>query len=288
MYKWLADKYDIEIDENINSNIQTTIKNEAMALLKNSSQSKPPFCYSEGEKIRIHKIRKIYDLQYLDIKKEGMLVPYKKGFKLYLSNRYKNTKRERINWGHEIGHSFFYNISKQPPSKEYSTKDNKYWVEEDLAYIFARELIIPRKNLMLRRMHKTSPTIYKLNELVDVYKITKNSLVKKLIIDEKFWDVYLGLFSMKKNILNKEWVYRGKTIKINPNTKDILSIIERFTNNDYNKTSIKTIDSNINNKKYSIGLEIKANQYITVLIKKTTDEKDTSIRKLESFIINEY
>jgi len=171
---------------------------EDVRRLIKSANLKPPFDPKE-----IAKFRGVLDvIEDPDLlSREACLIPTDRGFIIKLNPRVPETKK-RCNCAHEIGHTYFYNLDTNPPSKSYSSK--RYWVEEGYVSEIAREIVVPEPDLFnfvqRRNLHLS---VQALIELSSNFKVSYGVLGERLLhdahsINKEFWDgnVWEGIIAV--------------------------------------------------------------------------------------------
>jgi hypothetical protein len=101
---------------------------------------------------------------------------------------YKNTVRQQLeldptarwDFAHEIGHTFFFNRTLNPPEKTYGSDESG---EEYFCQRFASELLIPRKHIMQIVTSRAGITVELLVELAIAYGVPLTAIIRKLIIE---------------------------------------------------------------------------------------------------------
>ena len=109
---------------------------QASSLLIKSGQIRPPY---DPRKAVPPSVKRI-DMAILS--RDGMLIPVDGGFIIKLNSQ-RPLVRQRFACAHEIGHTFFYDLSGSRPWRP-SQPVSAYWAEEDLCYQFAEEMLMPR------------------------------------------------------------------------------------------------------------------------------------------------
>lgn len=105
---------------------------------------------------KIVKLRSIAIKQNCNQKTLGMLVPVTNGFTMLLAVQ-QSMERMRFTIAHEIGHSFFYDLSKNPPARFFPSYIGglTHYKEEQICHSFASELLMPR-DLIKATLQKVS------------------------------------------------------------------------------------------------------------------------------------
>lgn len=145
--EWLARKY-LSLDDFYHfsqnpilwrNTLKSTLLQEVRDLVVRSGQKSPPFIPERVFPYRAI-LEAIPDIQMEE--REASLVPTADGFIIKYFPNFPRTKI-RLTLAHEIGHTFFFEIQRRPPSRPYN-----YWysccgVEENYAFDVAREVLLP-------------------------------------------------------------------------------------------------------------------------------------------------
>jgi len=109
---------------------------QASELLARSGQFEPPFDPERAAPQSVKRIEKV------SISRDGMLVPTEGGFIIKVNSE-RPPVRQRFACAHEIGHTFFFDLSGPRPWRPYHSCSS-YWAEDDLCYQFAEEMLMPK------------------------------------------------------------------------------------------------------------------------------------------------
>ncbi len=138
------------------------------------------------------RIKKVRCRKLEDI--EGLLIPRKDEFSVVIKKIHPI--RMLTSLAHEVGHTYLYNISNDPPtplgSKSALKSKEVYDDWERLAYDVGRVLLLPEKPFVsLIRKSYESPSLENFFRMYDELKVSKDVLAIRLFRDLKLWDAYL-------------------------------------------------------------------------------------------------
>jgi len=221
-----------------------------------SANLKPPIDLKEIAKVR--KVVAIIDDPGL-VSREACLVPVDGGFLIKLKLQVPEIKK-RCNCAHEIGHTYFYDLNKNPPEKSYL--NSRYWVEEGYVWEIAREIIAPEPYLSdFVVTHNLSLSINALVKLSRYFKVSYGLLGKRLLhdahslINKEFWNenAWEGIIAVsflsnnKYGILKKPKVYIYRSPQYKYRLTDLTSkkLDKAFENKDDVTEPVKEIAQRI-------------------------------------------
>lgn len=191
---WLAKQYlgsEVIIFRNNIEFVRLKLKRKVFKDIRRllaTANLKPPFDPKEIAKFR--KVLHITEDPGL-VSREACLIPTNGGFIIRLNPRITKLKK-RYNCAHEIGHTYFYDLSANPPRRPYSS--NRYWVEEGYVREITREIIMPEPDLSTFVLkHNFSLSVPALAELSKRFKVSYGLLGERLLHDahslnKEFWD----------------------------------------------------------------------------------------------------
>jgi len=198
-----------------------------------TGQMKPPIVLDGAKKLR-HIKKEIY---FTSIKgPDALLSPTDNGFILRLQKD-QHVFRHRFSVAHEIGHTFFYDIYKNPPVRLISTtSSSRLWnKEEGICSAFAGELLLPRELLKGELEHiNNKDKLHFLSALAQKYQVSIEVLVWHLFRDMFELQNCVAIFklSQKESDQHKIRRYYGEQLKkytrIKENTviKKVLEILK--------------------------------------------------------------
>lgn len=163
---------------------------------------------------KIAELRKIHEIQYLDTAAnhsnfdfQGEIVPDDKGFTVRLNSNHSHV-RNRATLAHEIGHTLFYDTSKLPPRKIYTSNDSK---EEWMCWDFARFLLMPEWSISEIK-YEEKPDLKLICKTANALEVSVEILLKRIRWDFKLWEdftIFVGNFVNGKFIVST--VHKGNS-----------------------------------------------------------------------------
>ena len=187
----------------------------ASYLRKEAGENSLPIRLEGIEKLRMITKEETYKPQdTLD----AILVPVLGGFLLRLNSNLTSS-RQRFSIAHEIGHTFFYNFSYNPPVRILSRESSRLLIdkEEDICNAFARELLMPREFVERDLDEHNNRDLELILTLASKYRVSAEVTARRLILDLSEYDKTVLIFAEKssgrKNQNKNIWWYYGKTLK---------------------------------------------------------------------------
>lgn len=163
---------------------------------------------------KIAELRKIHEIQYLDTATnysnfdfQGEIVPDDKGFTVRLNSNHSHV-RNRATLAHEIGHTLFYDTSKSPPRKIYTSNDSK---EEWMCWDFARFLLIPEWSISEIK-YEEKPDLKLICKTANALEVSAEIFLRRVRWDFNLWEdftIFVGNFVNGKFIVST--VHKGKS-----------------------------------------------------------------------------
>ena len=152
-------------------------------------QNKPPI----NPEI-LAKERKVIKIEKLDMETDGMLIPCKGGFIMKINNGLPLV-RQRFACAHEIGHTYFFDLEKDPPVKPYTRSKTRYWIEEGICYEIGRRILLP--DFLIKKWIENSkpPYIDEFTDMMNVF-IVSGELLAHRIQDFNSWDTLFIFFQV--------------------------------------------------------------------------------------------
>lgn len=144
---------------------------QAGRLLVRSGQIKPPF---DPKKAIPPSVKRI---EMAKLSRDGMLIPVEGGFILKLNSQ-RHLVRQNFACAHEIGHTFFYDLSGARPWRPYESMSS-YWAEEDLCYQFAEELLMPSLEIT-RIAGELPPSVVSFQQLLKIFQVSTEALARRI------------------------------------------------------------------------------------------------------------
>jgi len=121
------------------------------------------------------------------VSREAVLVPTNGGFVITLSSRVHAEARKRFSCAHEIAHTYFYDVTVDPPRKFY--RNSRYWVEEGYACEIAREILMPEPCLSTYVFeHNLRLSVEALVKLRKHFGVSYDTLGRRLLHDTHAWN----------------------------------------------------------------------------------------------------
>lgn len=183
------------------------ILDQAGRLLSESGQLRPPFDPKRAIPPSVKRI------EITRLSRDGMLVPVEGGFIIKLNSE-KPLVRQNFACAHEIGHTFFYDLSGIRPWRP-RTSMSSYWAEENLCYQFAEEMLMP--GYQIKRIADTlCPSIKNFQRLVKVFQVSVEAMARR-ILRLNLWDCILIMLvsDVKEKLptLKPKVIYKHKNYK---------------------------------------------------------------------------
>lgn len=183
---------------------------QATELLSENGQATPPFDPRRAIP------RSVKRVEITRLSRDGMLIPVDGGFVLKLNSQ-RPPVRQRFACAHEIGHTFFYDLSGPRPWRPNESMSS-YWAEEDLCYQFAEEMLMPAAH-MTRLGGAMSPSLASFQELLMTFRVSAEALARR-IRRLRLWRCVLVVMvpagtpmsSPKRKVVYKSIDYKSCTI----------------------------------------------------------------------------
>jgi Zn-dependent peptidase ImmA (M78 family) len=197
--------------------VKKAILEAATNLRLEASQNTPPIQLD-----KIKQVRHIYEeASFISSGSlNAVLTPSSRGFILRIQEG-QNLFRQRFSIAHEIGHTFFYDINKNPPVRLISQVSSGVLSpkEEDICSAFARELLIPRE-LIDRELFKLSDN-NKLMAILDLgnrYGVSAEVMTRRLLMDLSQLETTAAIFKGEDNLGRQRVkvyirLYKGKALR---------------------------------------------------------------------------
>lgn len=174
---------------------------QAAKLLSESGQGKPPFNPKKAIPSSVKRV------EITRLSRDGMLIPVEGGFILKLNSQ-RPLVRQNFACAHEIGHTFFYDLSGPRPWRPYESMSS-YWAEEDLCYQFAEEMLMPSSEIT-RIGGKIPPSLASFQRLLTTFQVSVEALARR-IRRLSLWQCILIVMVAsegKKNLLGRKVIYK--------------------------------------------------------------------------------
>lgn len=128
---------------------------------------------------------------------EAVLVPIERGFLVRLRPGVSE-HRARFSLAHEIGHTFFYDLSASPPRRLLGMQHNvlRDRKKEDICNAFARELLIPRALVaaVRRVLHSRKGSLAELGDLARRFEVSVEHAAIRMLWDLDGFETAVALF----------------------------------------------------------------------------------------------
>ncbi len=161
LWKWLGDKLigkafnAIKIDnvEDLKKVVKNALFDDVENLVEKTGQKTPPV----NPEI-VAKERKVIEIERAALDTDALIVPCKGGFLMKINEKLP-VVRQRFACAHEIAHTYFFDLEKDPPRKPYRRSTSRYWVEEGMCYELARRILMPTEMIKTWMDNATPPYI---------------------------------------------------------------------------------------------------------------------------------
>ena len=153
--------------------------------MKNNGEISPPFLRDlrSSDFVRSRKIVKISESE---LAHNGLLTPTQNGFIIHLRSNLERKKKRTV-VAHELGHTFFYNMSLEPPvqfiSDQHSVLDN--WAVEGAAFEIGRQILIPSDWLDSVKRRESLEIFF---SLIEKFDVTRDILARRLFHNLDLWE----------------------------------------------------------------------------------------------------
>jgi len=185
------------------------LSKQAASLLAKSGQSEPPF---NPQKALPPTVKRV---EFAKLSRDGMLIPVQGGFIIKI-NSLKPLVRQNFTCAHEIGHTFFYDVTGERPWRPYKSMST-YWGEEGLCHAFARELLMPTEFVERDLEEHKNRDLEFILTLANKYKVSVEVAARRLMLDLSEYDKTVLIFAETggkgKNTDRSIWWYHGKTLR---------------------------------------------------------------------------
>lgn len=172
-------------------------------LREETGQTSAPIALKEIEKLRYIRENVVYDSGSAS---GAILEPVSGGFILKLG-KHQTTVRRRFGIAHEIGHTFFYNLEHDPPTKVLPRELSRLLgekKEEDICNAFARELLMPKELVQRDIANSKDRNLQMIIDLAAKYVVSPEVAARRLLLD-------LSEFQTSVVLFKEPSVKRGKT-----------------------------------------------------------------------------
>jgi Zn-dependent peptidase ImmA (M78 family) len=163
---------------------------QAKTLLLKSGQVKPPFDPRKALPTSVLRIETV------PLSRGGLLIPVDGGFVIKLNSR-SHLVRQKFVCAHEIAHTFFYDNSGPRPWRPTQSL-SPYWVEEDLCYQFAEEMLMPSHEIT-SIARTLSPSVNSFLKVRSTFDVSNEALARR-IARLNLWHCIFILLASESNL----------------------------------------------------------------------------------------
>ena len=182
--------------------LNSCLKNLLDEYINEYKKDGPPFLAEE-----IAEIRKVKEIQRVEMNHDGLLIPVKGGFIIQLNKRHPYAK-QNYTCAHEVAHTFFYDLNRDPPKKIINLENE---VEEYLCNLIAARMLIPEE--YLRDVKRKVPSIQLLIELSNKFCVSINTMARRITKETGIWKCIVICWRKNKIGFNREWIYAPKDLE---------------------------------------------------------------------------
>lgn len=229
---WVSESQEIETWLMLNygtASIERWIEETAIRLFRQSNQEKLPLCLESlfGSRRILRKEIRYVNPNELTMKGCGRLEAEKSGLVLVVNRpqggESPSRRRERFTIAHEIAHSFFYDLSSDPPQKIFFRLHNQRY-HERLCDKLAAAILIPKNKI--ERLVKSGYAFSERNFRIDrfrqllvrttaIFDVSLAVAARRVIEDLGFWNiVVLGCGWHRKESESKKNGRRGESWRL--------------------------------------------------------------------------
>jgi len=178
--------------------------------MRDLGEVRPPFL-ATPEKSAFVKSRKVSRVQYSEnTTQHGHLIPDGGGFTLLVKVGL-TPERTRNVIAHELGHTYFFDVTKNPP-EPFSTQDFSWENTEGPSYEIGREILAPRMWLLDRAQR---PSLESFLSLMHDFRVSAQVLARRLVHDVRLWDILLVISPEQLMLSGRSVgsVFKGQSFK---------------------------------------------------------------------------
>ena len=200
LWKWLGDKLlgeafnaaEIADFEDLKRTVKKALFDDAENLVAKTGQNTPPI----NPEI-VAQERKVIEIERAALDTDALIVPCKGGFLMKINNKLP-VVRQRFACAHEIAHTYFFDLEKDPPSKPYRRSTSRYWVEEGMCYELGRRILMPTEMIRTWMDNATPPYIKDFRAMMRSFFVSGELLAYR-IHDLATWNVLMLIFEVSDN-----------------------------------------------------------------------------------------
>ncbi len=197
LWKWLGDKLlgkafnaiRIADFEDLKKVVKNALFDDVEHLLDKTGQKTPPV----NPEI-VAKERKVIEIEKAALDTDALIVPCRGGFLMKINEKLP-VVRQRFACAHEIAHTYFFDLEKDPPCKPYRRSASRYWVEEGLCYELARRILMPTGMIKTWMDNATPPYIKDFRAMMRSFLVS-GELLSYRIHDLAKWNVLMLIFEL--------------------------------------------------------------------------------------------
>jgi len=194
---------------------------------------------------------------FMEIKPDGFLI---------FVNKNKPTTLKRTLIAHELGHTFLFNLNKNPIEPYYNKSQGNLYMPKDsitykkyegLPYEIGRFILAPTE--AIKMYVPKVPSLSRFLDACNAFRITKELMARRLLHDIDYWRNTIAIFYSTDNIKKGEYkypprneVYRGADVKDSRkfDIKSKWSLLTRFID-----MSLNNPNELITSDEYHKGIE---------------------------------
>jgi Zn-dependent peptidase ImmA (M78 family) len=212
--------------------VKQGILRAATYLREEAGQISAPIMLEKIEKLRCIQKKVVYDSEDAS---GAILEPVSGGFIIRLGKGQTNIRR-RFGIAHEIGHTFFYNLEHNPPTKVLPKELSRLLgekKEEDICNAFARELLMPKELVKDYIGNLKDRNLSMIINLAAKYVVSPEVAARRLLLDLSEFQTSIVLFRDPSLARGKTvwWFYGGRLRRyLRKEEKVILDLSTRDTN----------------------------------------------------------
>lgn len=200
MCEWLGDSYSSMTHQEARKETKKKIFDYLYNLLEASNHTTPPI--NPGVLFEQRKVLRLDNCK-LPARSEAMLIPTVGGFIVKIDREKRRSRyRERFSIAHELGHTFFFDLTSEKPTFKFQNKKARLAVQEGYSNEIAAAILVPEQILTTYvSKGKLQPSLSNLQRLSNIFHVSYDVLRQRLILLD-IWDCII--FESKKITPNAE------------------------------------------------------------------------------------
>ncbi|MBI1805633.1 MAG: ImmA/IrrE family metallo-endopeptidase [Ignavibacteria bacterium] len=208
---WLGETYVYLDRQSLLSQTKQRISDYICQELQRQQWNGPPFQPENLFKCRriLEKSEKALPSSHL-----GILIPVRGGFLMKIRAEVPKL-RKRFTIAHEVGHTFFYDIDQEIPTRKFVR--SRYWVEEDFANFVAGAILLPEASLReVIQERRLDPSLEALARLSKVYMASADVICHRLVRELRLWDclIFKSVIESDGSIkTNGSFIFKGASFR---------------------------------------------------------------------------